>query len=99
MLHAISEGDGENEEARDAGAMSGDEDLLMERGNDLALNTVCPLSMKEVRRAYFVQLLAGCIAFNCPFYIIPALTNIIQLFVSRRSLTLREGWSQQMPSE
>ena len=61
MLEALSEGGGGNaiEGARDAEAMSGDEDLLMERGNDLAPNNVCPLSMKQARLADFEQLLAA----------------------------------------
>lgn len=49
MLQALSQGEqDEDEGGRDAEAMSGDDDLQMERGNDLAPNRVCPLSMKEV---------------------------------------------------
>ena len=51
MLQSLIEEGGQaaDEEARDAEGMDGDDDLQMERGNDLAPNRVCPLSMKEVR--------------------------------------------------
>ena len=62
MLQALSQGgQDEDEGGRDAEAMSGDDDLQMERGNDLAPNRVCPLSMKEVT----VVPLMGSVLFSC----------------------------------
>ncbi len=61
MLHTLSQEGGEaaDDEARNAEAMDGDEDLQMERGNDLAPNRVCPLSMREVGTSPFPAALSG----------------------------------------